>query len=153
MLEVLFSAGIRLSELLNLKRDQIKESGEIFIKGQNKKGRVVYLTPRAKKALKKYLSCRADDLPYIFIPYSGSNFEKKDKRITPSYIQRKIKQYRERLGLEIPISAQWLTTDGFANYLIEQSLDPKPINPISFHESIKLTDTYTPAKSTKNTTH
>lgn len=153
MLEVLFSTGIRLSELLNLKRDQIKESGEIFIKGQNKKGRVVYLTPRAKKVLEKYLSYRKDDLPYVFIPYSGSHFKKKDKRITSSYIQRKIKQYREQLGLEVPISAQWLTTDGFASYLIEKAFDPESINSISIHESVKLTGLYTPAKSTKSTIH
>lgn len=142
MLEVLFSTGIRLSELLNLKREQIKESSEIIIEGQNKKGRIVYLTPRAKRALKKYLSYRRDDLPYIFIPYSGSHFKKKDKRITPSYIQRKIKQYRERLGLEVPISAQWLTTDGFANYLIEKTLNPELINSISTHESVKLSGSY-----------
>lgn len=143
MLEVMFSTGIRLSELLDLKWEQIKESGEIFIEGQNKKGRIVYLAPRAKKALEKYLSYRKDDLPYLFIPYSGSHFKKKDKRITPSYIQRKIKQYRERLSLETPISAQWLTTDGFASYLIEKTSNPESIRSISTHKSIKLSGPYT----------
>lgn len=142
MLEVLFSTGLRLSELLNLQRDQITKSGRIFIEGKNKKGRFVYLAPGAKRVLNKYLSCRTDGSPYVFIPYSGSHASDKNKRISPSYLQRKIKQYREILGIELPISAQWLTTDGFTNYLIEQNLNPKSIKSISTHKSLSLSSSY-----------
>lgn len=145
MLEVLFSTGIRLSELLNLKRDQINKSGEILISNKHKGERLVYLTHRAKSIVEKYLSSRLDDSPYVFIPYSGKHASDKIKQITPSYLQRKIKEYRERLMIDSPISAQWLTTDGFANYLVEQNLNPRPIKSISAHESLDTTTRYVQA--------
>lgn len=138
MLETLFSTGLRLFELLNLKRDQINKSGQIFIKDKNEKGRFVYLAHRTQKHLANYLDTRTDSSPFAFVPYSGSRTKDKNKKICPEYLQRKIKQYREILGIETPISAQWLTTDGFTNYLIEQNLNPEPIKTISVHESINL---------------
>jgi site-specific recombinase XerD len=58
MLELLFSTGMRISELINLNLDQINEEGKIFIMGKGKKERFVYLTPRANYFLREYLKVR-----------------------------------------------------------------------------------------------
>jgi site-specific recombinase XerD len=58
MLELLFSTGMRISELINLNMDQINQEGKIFIMGKGKKERFVYLTPRANHFLKQYLKVR-----------------------------------------------------------------------------------------------
>lgn len=58
MLEMLFSTGMRISELVNLNMDQINEQGKIFIMGKGKKQRFVYLTPRARQYLLEYLKVR-----------------------------------------------------------------------------------------------
>ena len=55
MLETLFATGMRISELLSLKREQLDNSGRIYIIGKGKKQRFVYLTPRAINSLKEYL--------------------------------------------------------------------------------------------------
>jgi site-specific recombinase XerD len=58
MLEMLFSTGMRISELLNLNLEQINRQGKIFIMGKGKKERFVYLTPRATHYLNEYLKVR-----------------------------------------------------------------------------------------------
>lgn len=58
MLELLFSTGMRISELLNLNLEQINDEGKIFIMGKGKKERFVYLTERAKHYLDEYLRVR-----------------------------------------------------------------------------------------------
>ena len=118
ILEVLFSTGLRISELVNLKITEIAKNGQIYVMGKGKKERFVYLTPRAQKHLKEYLDTRGDDSPYVFIPYRGQNNPDKAKKISANYIQMKIKKYREILGINVPTSAHSLR-HGFATYLAE----------------------------------
>jgi len=142
MLETLFSTGMRISELLNLKKEEIDKTGRIFIRGKGKKERFVYLTPRAQKYLKNYLNVRGIvDSHYLFIPYRGKNIAKKDKKISNNYLQEKIKRYRELLGINIPISAHSLR-HGFATYLAEQGASPVAIQILLGHESLDTTTRY-----------
>src|SRR3989338_7077472 len=141
MLEVLFSTGMRISELLNLKRNQIDKTGRIFIMVKGKKERFVYLTERAKKHLGNYLSTRTDDSPYLFIPYRGKNIKNKNKKISSNYLQEKIKKYRELLSINIPISAHSLR-HGFATFMAEQGANPAAIQILLGHESLDTTTRY-----------
>lgn len=141
MLEVLFSTGMRISELLNFKKDQIDKQGRIFIRGKGKKERFVYLTPRAKKHLDNYLAKRTDNSSFAFIPYRGRHAKEKNKKISPSYLQRKIKQYRELLGINIPLSAHSIR-HGFATYLAEKGANPAAIQILLGHESLDTTTRY-----------
>ena len=142
MLEMLFSTGMRISELVNLKKTQIDKTGRIFIMGKGKKERFVYLTPRAQKHLNNYLEVRGEtDSPYLFIPYRGKNAQKDKKRISPNYLQEKIKRYRELLGINVPISAHSLR-HGFATYLAEQGANPAAIQILLGHESLDTTTRY-----------
>ncbi len=141
MLETLFASGMRISELLNLKRAQLDKSGRIFIQGKGKKQRLIYLTERAKRHIDNYLKERTDEFPYLFIPESGRNVKEKNKHISPNYLQMKIKKYRELLGINVPTSAHSLR-HGFATYLAEQGANPAAIQILLGHESLDTTTRY-----------
>ena len=142
ILETLFSTGMRISELINLKKEQIDKTGRVFIRGKGKKERFVYLTPRAQRHLKNYLEIRGNaDSPYLFLPYRGKNVQQKDKKISPNYLQERIKRYRELLGLNIPLSAHSLR-HAFATYLAESGANPAAIQILLGHESLDTTTRY-----------
>ena len=142
MLEVLFSTGMRISELINLKKNQIDKTGRVFIRGKGKKERFVYLTPRAQKHIRNYLEIRGEsDSPYLFVPYRGKNINKKDKKISPNYLQEKVKKYRELLGINIPISCHSIR-HAFATYLAESGANPAAIQILLGHESLDTTTRY-----------
>lgn len=142
ILEILFSTGLRISELINIKKEDIDKTGKIFVKGKGKKERFVYLTPRAKKHLKNYLEVRGKaDSPYIFIPYRGKNVHKKNKKLSPNYLQEKVKRYRTLLGLNIPISCHGIR-HAFGTYLAESGASVAAIQILLGHESLDTTTRY-----------
>lgn len=141
MLELIFSTGMRISELVNLKRSQIDGSGKIFILGKGKKQRFVYLTPRAKEHLDQYLQLRVDDNPHLFIPTRGRNANQAKKRISTNYLQEKIKKYREILQINVPTSAHSLR-HGFATYLAERGAGAPAIQMLLGHASLNTTTRY-----------
>ncbi len=142
MLEMLFATGMRISELLSLKRDQIDyRSGKIFIKGKGKKERFVYLTERALQQVDRYLRERKDRLPHLWIPLRGRNTGSNFKGISSNYLQAKIKEYREVLNINVPTSAHSLR-HGFATYLAESGANPAAIQVLLGHESLDTTTRY-----------
>lgn len=143
MLEVLFSTGMRISELINLKINAIDKEGKIFVLGKGKKERFVYLTPRALKILREFIDKvrGASDSPFVFIPYRGLNNTVKNKKISPNYLQERIKKYREILGINVPTSAHSLR-HGFATYLAESGANPAAIQVLLGHESLDTTTRY-----------
>lgn len=141
MLEVLFATGMRISELCNLNRDQIDDTGRIFITGKGKKQRFVYLTPRAREHLDRYLITRQDSCPALFIPYAGRNVANSKKRLSANYLQERIKRYREKLKINVPTSAHSLR-HGFATYLAEEGANPAAIQILLGHESLDTTTRY-----------
>ena len=141
MLEMLFATGMRISELLSLNRRDIDSSGRIFIMGKGKKERFVYLTERAKFYIDNYLRLRKDTLLALFVPQKGKRMGQKDCRISPNYLQAKIKSYREKLGIIVPTSAHSLR-HGFATYLAEEGASPVAIQMLLGHESLNTTTRY-----------
>jgi site-specific recombinase XerD len=142
MLETLFSTGMRISELINLKKNQIDKTGRVFIKGKGKKERFVYLTERAQKHIRKYSEIRGkSESCYLFIPYRGKNINKKDKKISPNYLEERVKKYRELLCLNVPISPHSIR-HAFATYLAESGANPVAIQILLGHESLDTTTRY-----------
>jgi site-specific recombinase XerD len=141
IIEVLFSTGMRISELCRLNRSDIDRTGRIFIVGKGRKERFVYLTPRAQNLLERYLLTRTDAAKALFIPYNGRNAKSAQKRLSPNYIQMKIKEYREKLGINVPTSAHSLR-HGFATYLAESGASPAAIQILLGHESLNTTTRY-----------
>jgi integrase/recombinase XerD len=145
VLETLFSTGLRISELTNLKISDIDKNGRIFVKGKGKKERFVYLTPRAQRQIKKYLEVRNElDSPYLFVPYRGKSTHVKDKKISPNYLEGKVKKYRELLGLNIPITPHGFRR-AFATYLAESGASPAALQILLGHESLDTTTRYVQA--------
>ncbi len=140
-LETLFASGMRISELISLKKVQLDKSGKIFIRGKGRKQRFIYLTERAKKHIEAYLAKRVDDSPYLFIPNRGLNAADLTKHISPNYLQMKIKKYRELLDINVPTSAHSLR-HGFATYLAESGANPAAIQILLGHESLDTTTRY-----------
>ena len=142
ILETLFSTGMRISEVINLKKEQIDKTGRIFIMGKGKKERFVYLTSRAQKHIKNYLEIRGEiTSSYLFVPYRGKNAHLKDKKISPNYLEGKVKKYRELLGLNVPISVHGIR-HAFATYLAENGASPAAIQILLGHESLDTTTKY-----------
>jgi len=142
MFEMLMSTGMRISELINLKQNQIDKTGRILIRGKGKKERFVYLTPRAEKHLQNYTEIRGIvDTPFIFIPYHGKNIRQENKKISANYMQERIKRYREWLGINIPISCHSIR-HAFATYMAENGASPAAIQVLLGHESLNTTTRY-----------
>lgn len=142
ILEVLFATGMRISELISLNKNQIDATGRIFIEGKGRKQRFVYLTDRGKRHVQEYLTTRNDSFPALFIPYRGRHTKSgSDTRISPDYIQMKIKEYREALQINVPTSAHSLR-HGFATYLAESGANPAAIQILLGHESLDTTTRY-----------
>jgi len=141
MMELLFATGMRISELTSLKRDQIDDSGKIFILGKGKKERFVYLTKRANYHLDAYVRTRHDQIPALFIPYRGRGRKTVRQRISTNYLQERIKWYRQQLRINVPMSAHSLR-HGFATYLAERGANPAAIQILLGHESLDTTTRY-----------
>ncbi|MBD3280744.1 tyrosine-type recombinase/integrase [Candidatus Dojkabacteria bacterium] len=151
ILELLFSTGMRISELVNLDREQVSLSGDadnieskIYVLGKGKKQRFVYLTDRCTSYLRRYLETRKDDFPALFIPYRGGRRTSADEdevRISQNYVQAMMKKYRKLLGIVIPTTPHSLR-HGFATYLAEQGANPAAIQHLLGHESLQTTTRY-----------
>lgn len=141
MLEVLLASGMRISELVSLNKNQIDASGRIFVRGKGRKERFVYLTPRALRWVNAYLTRRSDAAPALWVPYRGSRSGKSVRRISTNYLQAKIKEYREKLRINVPTSAHSLR-HGFATYLAESGANPAAIQVLLGHESLDTTTRY-----------
>ncbi|MFM2339998.1 MAG: hypothetical protein RLZZ360_634 [Candidatus Parcubacteria bacterium] len=153
MLETLFASGMRISELISLRINQLDHTGKIFVEGKGRKRRFIYLTPRAEGYIREYLKLRDDENPFIFVAERGLNAANKKKHISPNYVQMKIKWYREYLGMAIKTSAHSLR-HGFATYLAEQGANPAAIQVLLGHESLETTTRYVHASDRyAETTH
>jgi site-specific recombinase XerD len=117
ILELLFSAGLRVSELVSINRDQINlKNQEFSVKGKGGKIRIVFISDTAKEALGKYLDKRTDIDPALFVRIpkkeSGESGKRENLRITPRSVQRIVKYYAAKAGIVKdvhPPRIYWLT--------------------------------------------
>lgn len=137
ILEILFSTGLRVSELVRLNREDIDfQRGEFSVRGKGDKIRLVFLSESAKKALKNYLDKRGDIEEALFIA------ARKPTRLTPRSIERIIKFYSVKAGI-----AKKLTPHGlrhlFATDLLRGGADLRSVQALLGHSSISTTQIYT----------
>jgi len=146
ILETLFSTGLRVSELINLNRDQVDlERKEFGVKGKGNKLRVVFLSDTAAQWIERYLRTRKDDFKPLFIRYSGkvdarNNGEK--MRLTARSIQRIVAKYAKKSGLPIEATPHTLR-HSFATDLLISGADIRSVQEMLGHESIRTTQVYT----------
>ncbi|RMD77371.1 hypothetical protein D6810_01105 [Candidatus Dojkabacteria bacterium] len=150
ILELIFSTGMRISEVTNLNKEHFKivnnevVDDKIYILGKGNKQRFVYLTQRAIKYLNEYLKHRKDSFPAMFVPTKGTRKATNNPyliRLSQNYIQMKIAEYRRRLGIVVPTSAHSLR-HGFATYIAEQGASPAAIQKLLGHSSLQTTSKY-----------
>ena len=146
ILELLFSAGLRVSELANLNRGQVNlERQEFSVKGKGDKIRLVFVSDSAKKFLEKYLTKRMDLDPALFIHFSKNQKPKNesgDKRLTPRSIQRIVKFYAAKAGLVKDVHPHTLR-HSFATDLLSNGADIRSVQSMLGHSSITTTQIYT----------
>jgi site-specific recombinase XerD len=146
ILELLFSTGLRVSELARLNRDQINlERQEFGVKGKGNKVRVVFLSDSACEWLQRYLDKRDDTYKPLFIRYSGMRSELRNgekMRLTSRSVERIVKKYSKKAGLPIDAHPHTLR-HSFATDLLIGGADLRSVQEMLGHESIRTTQVYT----------
>ncbi len=141
ILEMLFSTGLRISELCSLDRRIDIDRGEITVRGKGGKIRVVFLSERAKKALKNYLEKRGDVEEALFISLN-KNSSKIIGRILPRTAQRLVDFYGRKAGIFEKISPHQLRHQ-FATDLLIGGADLRSVQELLGHSNIATTQIYT----------
>ncbi len=149
VLELLFSAGLRVSELTGLDRDQVNLDKEEFsVRGKGSKLRIVFLSPRAKVAIAEYLECRSDIDPALFVshPKKGlmnkKNSTRETLRLTPRTVERLVKHYAKKAGIVKDVHPHTLR-HSFATDLLMNGADIRSVQAMLGHASITTTQIYT----------
>jgi len=150
IMELLFSTGLRVSELCKLNRDQINfERGEFGIIGKGGRARVVFLSDRAKLWLNRYFEKRLDQFKPVFIRMRGSdkpelevgpNGEK--MRLTSRSVQRIVEKYVRKARLPIKATPHALR-HSFATDLLSNGADLRSVQELLGHKNVATTQIYT----------
>ncbi|OGZ56575.1 MAG: hypothetical protein A3H64_01080 [Candidatus Ryanbacteria bacterium RIFCSPLOWO2_02_FULL_45_11c] len=147
LLELLFSTGLRVSELCSLDRDTVNpQKTEFSIRGKGGKIRVVFVSENTRTALKQYLDKRGDVAPALFVSVPrGSSAEAKMKepsRLTPRTVQRIIKHYALKAGISKKVTPHTLR-HMFASDLLINGADIRSVQQLLGHASVATTQIYT----------
>lgn len=134
ILELLFSTGLRVSELVNLNRENVNlKRGEFSVRGKGDKIRIVFISEPAKKALEKYLKKRKDVEKALFV---------KNLRLTPRSVQRIVRKYAVRAGIVKKVTPHTLR-HSFATDLLRNGADLRSVQEMLGHSNISTTQIYT----------
>ncbi|MDP4011337.1 MAG: tyrosine-type recombinase/integrase [Candidatus Roizmanbacteria bacterium] len=147
ILEVLFSTGLRVSELAALNRDKVNlKSGEFGVIGKGGKARVVFLSTHAIDALKQYFAKRNDPYSALFIRYSGpkepEELTDEKKRLSVRSIERMIEKYRKLANILFRIGPHILR-HSYATDLLRHGADIRSVQEMLGHKNIATTQIYT----------
>jgi len=146
ILEVLFSTGLRVSELAKLDRDKIDlERREFGIVGKGGKARVVFLSTRAAGWVKKYLKARDDKYKPLFIRHKGKvdpSTPDEKMRLSVRSIQRMVKKYVRKIKLPVDATPHVLR-HSFATDLLIAGADLRSVQEMLGHKNISTTQIYT----------
>lgn len=147
IMELLFSTGLRVSELVSLDIDNVNlVTGEFEVMGKGRKARVVFLTDSAKDWLSKYLSMRDDAYSPLFLRYAGpkTNNELTDEkyRLSTRSIERLVDKYRKKAGIISKVSPHTLR-HSFATDLLSHGADLRSVQEMLGHKNISTTQIYT----------
>jgi site-specific recombinase XerD len=146
ILELLFSSGLRVSELVGLDRDHINlKRREFMVRGKGQKDRPIFISPEAAKWVEHYLQKRQDTARPLFVRYSGSkqvdvsgNFH----RLTARSVQRLVARYALLAGITKHVSPHTLR-HSFATDLLMNGADLRSVQAMLGHSNIATTQIYT----------
>ena len=147
IIELLFSSGLRVSELVNLNRDHINLGRrEFMVRGKGQKDRPVFVSKGAAERVEDYLAVRQDSLAPLFISYS-KNAGQLDtsgdyRRLSARSIQRMVAQYARLAGITKHVSPHTLR-HSFATDLLMNGADLRSVQAMLGHSNISTTQVYT----------
>lgn len=145
ILELLFSTGLRVSELAKLEKDDINlKRDEFTVSGKGGKSRVVFLSDDAKTWLQKYLSTRQDMNHYLFISHDKRFGKQKnhDEPLTPRSIQRIVQKHALGAGITKNVTPHTMR-HSYATDLLQNGADIRSVQSMLGHCSITTTQIYT----------
>ena len=146
ILELLFSSGLRVSELVGLDKDHINlKRREFMVRGKGQKDRPIFISPAAAEWVERYLDERSDNTKPLFIRYSGrktvdtsGNFH----RLTVRSVQRLVARYALLAGITKHVSPHTLR-HSFATDLVMNGADLRSVQAMLGHSNIATTQIYT----------
>ena len=146
VIELLFSGGLRVSELVNLDVDHINtERGEFMVRGKGQKDRPIFISPSAAVWIQRYLDSRKDSGKPLFIHYSGTQDGADDgmyTRLTVRSVQRLVKRYSKAAGITKDVTPHTLR-HSFATDLLINGADIRSVQGLLGHANIATTQIYT----------
>lgn len=147
IIELLFSSGLRVSELVNLNRDHINLARrEFMVRGKGQKDRPVFVSMSAAEHVKNYLDARSDSLPALFISYSRRltkpSVSGDYRRLGARSIQRMVSHYARLAGITKHVSPHTMR-HSFATDLLMNGADLRAVQSMLGHSNIATTQIYT----------
>jgi len=146
IIELLFSSGLRVSELVNLDREHINTARrEFMVRGKGQKDRPVFISESASRFVNEYLKSRTDSLPPLFLSYSR-NIEPTNngdyRRLGARSVQRIINKYTRLAGITKHVSPHTMR-HSYATDLLMNGADIRSVQAMLGHSSISTTQVYT----------
>ena len=146
ILELLFSSGLRVSELVGLDRDHINlKRREFMVRGKGQKDRPIFISPEAARWVEEYLAKRQDSSRPLFVRYSGSkqvDLSGNFSRLTARSVQRLVARYALLAGITKHVSPHTLR-HSFATDLLMNGADLRSVQALLGHSNIATTQIYT----------
>ena len=146
ILELLFSSGLRVSELVKLNRSDINlKTREFMVRGKGQKDRPVYISQQATSWIEQYLEQRSDNYRPLFIHLSGLKSELNEgdyTRLTPRSIQRLVTKYAKAAGILKKVTPHTLR-HSFATDLLRNGADLRSVQALLGHANVATTQIYT----------
>lgn len=147
IVELLFSSGLRVSELVNLNRDHINlQRREFMVRGKGQKDRPVFVSAGAAQHVAAYLDHRTDSLPALFLSYSrrqsAADTSGDYRRLSARSIQRMVAQYARLAGITKHVSPHTMR-HSFATDLLMNGADLRAVQSMLGHSNIATTQVYT----------
>lgn len=147
LIELLYSSGLRVSELVGLNRDSINlERREFMVRGKGSKDRPIFISQSAADRVRDYLDARTDSLPALFLNNSR-NTQAVDtsgnyRRITARSVERIVERYARMAGITKHVSPHTLR-HSFATDLLMNGADLRSVQSMLGHADISTTQIYT----------
>jgi len=146
ILELLFSSGLRVSELVGLDRDHINlKRREFMVRGKGQKDRPIFISPAAAEWITAYLDQREDNTKPLFTRYSGRkavDLSGNHHRLTARSVQRIVSNYAVLAGITKHVSPHTLR-HSFATDLLMNGADIRSVQAMLGHSNISTTQIYT----------
>lgn len=147
ILELLFSSGLRVSELTGLNKEHINlNKREFTVRGKGQKDRPIFISPTSAEWLKKYIDKRNDTIPALFIGHTNKKSTEDRsgdyRRLTPRSIQRMVARYALLAGITKHVSPHTLR-HSFATDLLMNGADLRSVQALLGHSNIATTQIYT----------